>query len=238
MELVKIRWDKISCTSREIADAFWKEHKNILKSIEKLLEEEKEDKSFVANFQATNYKKRWKFEKEYLINKDWFTFLVMWFTWKKAREFKKKYINAFNILEKKVNWLYIQQQSEQFKIERQNWIKTRRTFTTALQDLEKYAKIENPNATTKFIYSRYTSEINKTLFEVEWKFKNVRNYCTTSQITRLNTIEEELTWIIYQEMEKGTLWKEIYYIVKEKLKIISEFFAKTKIISVEQLKLS
>lgn len=230
MELVHINNSRIITTSRIIAETFWREHKNILKGIEKLLDEEKDDKDFVANFLATKYKLRWKLETEYYITQDWFTFLVMWFTWKKAREFKKQYIKAFNKLKEIVNWLETHKLTDEYKQARLEWKIVRRKFTDVLKELEIYAKSEDLNANTKFIYSTYTKVINKNLFNIEGKFKNIRNVCNSQQIKNLDTIEVHLADIIIKQIDSKVLWKDIYVIVKDKMEAYSNLFSKTEVI--------
>ena len=86
-------------TSRQIAVDFEKEHKNIIRDIEKLI---KEDSSILSNAlfiesDYTNSNNR-KF-KEYLLTRDGFSLLVMGFTGSKALQWKLKYIEAFNKME-------------------------------------------------------------------------------------------------------------------------------------------
>ena len=86
-------------TSRQIAVNFEKEHKNIIRDIEKLI---KEDSSILSNAlfiesDYTNSNNR-KF-KEYLLTRDGFSLLVMGFTGSKALQWKLKYIEAFNKME-------------------------------------------------------------------------------------------------------------------------------------------
>jgi len=232
-ELVKIRNNIVSCTSREIGEAFWKEHKDILKALRNL---ECSEKFSQRNFTPSKYKIRWKEYTEYIITEKWFSFLVMWFTWKKASEFKEKYIEAFDKLTKIVNWLNIHKISDIYKQARLEWKVKRRDFTDVLKELELYALEQNPNANTKFIYSNYTKVINKNLFIVEWKFKNVRDYCDTDQLTTLKNLENNLTNIIIKEIDNSTPYKDIYYIIKEKMEAYNGLFDKTKVISTNIIK--
>jgi len=96
-ETILVKWNISYCTSRDIAKNFNKRHDNILQTIEKL---ECSKEFSHLNFKESKYIKRWKEYKEYFITRDWFSILVMWFTWKEAMQFKEKYIIAFNKMEK------------------------------------------------------------------------------------------------------------------------------------------
>lgn len=87
-------------SSRQVAENFGKEHSKVIRSIEG-----------IANFGDTQgmfHKVSYVNEqngqeyKEYLMNRDGFSLLVMGFTGKEAMEWKIKYINAFNEMERKL----------------------------------------------------------------------------------------------------------------------------------------
>jgi Rha family phage regulatory protein len=83
-------------TSRRVAEAFGKEHKNILRDIETL---DCSNDFSRLNFELSNYKVRGKLYSEYNMTKDGFTFLVMGYRGKKASKFKETYIQQFNEME-------------------------------------------------------------------------------------------------------------------------------------------
>lgn len=86
-------------SSRQIAESFGKEHKHVLTAIRQIL---------VAEFSATKFFHETAFEyrgqkfPEYMMNRDGFTLLAMGFTGKAALEWKLKYIQAFNEMEKQL----------------------------------------------------------------------------------------------------------------------------------------
>ncbi|MDR3599369.1 MAG: Rha family transcriptional regulator [Desulfosporosinus sp.] len=84
-------------SSRKIAIVFEKEHYNVLRDIEEL---ECSPNFTALNFEVSKYKdSSGKWNKEYLITKDGFVFLVMGYRGKKAAAFKESYINRFNEME-------------------------------------------------------------------------------------------------------------------------------------------
>ena len=87
-------------SSRQIAESFGKEHKSVLRSVEDLVAQNCAAKSM---FYETTFENRGKQYPMYLMNRDGFTLLAMGFTGKAALEWKLKYIQAFNEMEKKLN---------------------------------------------------------------------------------------------------------------------------------------
>lgn len=87
-------------SSRQIAESFGKEHKHVLDAVKNLVAENSAAKSM---FYETTFENRGKQYPMYLMNRDGFSLLVMGFTGKAALEWKLKYIQAFNEMEKKLN---------------------------------------------------------------------------------------------------------------------------------------
>ena len=98
-ELVTINGKQVVTSSRNVAEHFEKEHKHVLDSIRAILAAENSAAKF---FHETTYENRGKQYPEYLMNRDGFALLVMGFTGKAALEWKMKYIEAFNAMEKKI----------------------------------------------------------------------------------------------------------------------------------------
>lgn len=103
-KLVSVQEGEVFTTSRQVAELFGKEHRNVLRAI-RLLDC---DEEFTAlNYELTDFiDKNGDFRPEYLISKDGMLFLVMGFTGKKAAQFKLLYIRAFN-------WMMEQLQEDQ-----------------------------------------------------------------------------------------------------------------------------
>lgn len=96
-------------SSREVAKNFEKLHKDVLEAIERLIEGVAEKSAdpqndallFIPSEYQHEQNKQWY--KEYLLTRDGFSLLVMGFTGAKALEWKLKYIQAFNAMEKRLN---------------------------------------------------------------------------------------------------------------------------------------
>lgn len=89
-------------SSRQIAESFGKEHKHVLRDIENLIGGESKIGLSSMFFKSEYISAQNKKLPEYLMNRDGFTLLAMGFTGKAALEWKLKYIQAFNAMEKQL----------------------------------------------------------------------------------------------------------------------------------------
>ena len=98
--LVQVADGQIVVSSRNIAEHFEKRHADVLAGIENITTE---NSVVTPMFCETTYTAgTGKAYKEYLMNRDGFSLLVMGFTGKKALEWKIKYIQAFNAMEEEL----------------------------------------------------------------------------------------------------------------------------------------
>lgn len=87
-------------SSRDVAERFGKEHKDVLRSIKNLTAQ---NCALLKMFHKTEYTTAQnKKATMYLMNRDGFSLLAMGFTGKEAVQWKLKYIEAFNQMEKKL----------------------------------------------------------------------------------------------------------------------------------------
>lgn len=99
-ELVIMRDRQAVTTSLQVAENFEKKHQHVLRDIDAL----KQDVSnfgqmFIESNQPDSYGRD---RRIYYMNRDGFSLLAMGFTGKKALQFKLKYIDAFNQMEKQL----------------------------------------------------------------------------------------------------------------------------------------
>jgi Rha family phage regulatory protein len=99
-ELVEPVHGQPMTTSRRVAQMFGKEHKNVLRSVERLLPDLPEEFSRL-NFEPRTYTDdRGKEQPEYLLTQDGFLMLAMGFTGRTAIHWRATFIKAFNALGK------------------------------------------------------------------------------------------------------------------------------------------
>lgn len=143
----------LTANSRDVAEHFEKDHKHVLESIRNLTAENSATKSM---FIETSFESRGKFYPQYELTRDGFSLLVMGFTGAKALEWKLKYIEAFNEMERELKRLF--EERKRTEIERAKGIIIRHILT----DTIKMKIADSPNK--KFAYPNYTKLIYRTIF--------------------------------------------------------------------------
>ena len=206
--------EKLVVSSRDIAESFEKQHKDVLESIGNLISQMSTAENS-ALFISSSYKaSNGKINPEYLLTRDGFSLLVMGFTGSKALEWKLKYIRAFNEMEKELKRLY--DARKQWEIERAKGILVRHILT----DTIKMKVAESPNK--RFMYPNYTKLIYKSIFgkpfkelqkEYGMKPKEIlRDYLTSEQIKEV----EQLEMLISSLIGLGMGYDEIKAFINEK----------------------
>lgn len=97
--LVEIKNNQVVVSSRDVAENFGKQHKNVLRAIDDLVAQNSATQNMFKEQVREYHGQDFRY---YYMNRDGFSLLVMGFTGKKALEWKIKYINAFNSMEKKL----------------------------------------------------------------------------------------------------------------------------------------
>lgn len=197
--------EKIVVSSRDVAETFEKEHKEILRAIEG-----QED----SNGKAKHLSLLWQLEqggelhfekffikseyigengrkyKEYLMTRDGFTLLVMGFSGEKAMKFKLAYIKQFNNMEKLLQGKFV---------ERQKGITVRHIVTDMIKQSQENERMHG------HAYSTYTDMIYRCLFGKSAKqLREEFGICKTDDLRDCFT-KEELQAISSKEMLVSSL---------------------------------
>lgn len=101
--LVSVNHGQIVTNSRQVAVHFEKQHQHVIRDIENIVDKaEEKDASKIGRmfFETTMPDVYGRMKRVYLMNRDGFSLLVMGFTGAKALEWKLRYIEAFNTMEK------------------------------------------------------------------------------------------------------------------------------------------
>src|SRR5690625_7379309 len=107
--------DQIVTSSRNIARDFGKRHDHVIRDIETIILGLPKNGEAQEMFYETYYthEQNKQVYRQFLMNRDGFTLLVMGFTGRKAMQFKMQYISAFNEMEKQIE----QQQKPKTQLE-------------------------------------------------------------------------------------------------------------------------
>lgn len=200
-ELVYLKADEAFTDSLMVAEHFHKRHDNVLRAIDNLLEtllKNEERKMFKATTRKTD---DGQYHKMYLMNRDGFTLLAMGFTGKKALEWKLKYIEAFNKMEK----LLTEKSTKAWIETRKQGKITRRAETDVINDLVAYAK-EQGSEHSEELFKVYSKLANK-MCGIKGK---ERDKATTYQLNNLSIFENIILQMIRSGMAAGYDYKQIY----------------------------
>lgn len=178
-ELVEIRENQVVVTSRQVAERFVKNHRDVLESIASIT---KAENSALVFFHKSTYRVPGNFKKypEYIMNKDGFSLLAMGFTGRKALQWKLKYIEAFNKMEEALKHPKPKQKWLPPQILRCKYFNSVPCMTLA--DLEFVTGFDHASAlwSLKRYYIPYTMLTKETLFQ--YRYENNLHTCNSRLI--------------------------------------------------------
>ena len=148
----------------------------------------------------------------YIMNRDGFSLLAMGFTGEKALEWKLKYIQAFNNMEK----LLLQQQPLYWQETRQVAKGNRLLETDIIKEFVAYAKQQGSQHADRYYY-HLTSLANKAAGITEGRDK-----AGIQQLNSLALIEHIISEVLKDSMGKGKPYKEIYLDCRKRIEQFKE----------------
>ena len=192
-DLVIMHDQQAVTTSLILAEAFEKQHKHVIEAIEKKISTAENSALLKNMFVEDSYiASNGKQNKMYYLNRDGFTFIAMGFTGKKADEFKLKYIEAFNKMEKQIK------EETKFRLPT-NLNEMSTMFYSVMKDQDK--KIEEQSEKVNFLMnlSGLTSSRNKELTKA--RNKKVIQVCGGSESNSYQ--DKSLRSKLYNELFKS-----------------------------------
>lgn len=189
-ELVIMHDQQVVTTSLKVAEIFEKEHKNVMQSIKNLTAENSAVKKMFVEDSYLNSRNQQ--QPMYYMNRDGFTLLAMGFNGSKAMEFKLKYIDAFNKMEKQIK------EETQFRLPT-NLNEMSTMFYSVMKDQDK--KIEEQGEKVNFLMnlSGLTSPRNKELTKA--RNKKIIQVCGGSESNSYQ--DKSLRSKLYNELFKS-----------------------------------
>ena len=206
-DLVTIMRNNAVVSSLDVAAHFHKRHDNLMKVI---VEAESTALNFKASdkpFIRASYKDAsGKENPMYYLTRDGFSFVVMGFTGKKAAEWKWKYIEAFNAMER----ILTERQTAVWLETRKAGKLTRKSETDVIKELIEYAKAQG-SRNADMLYMTYSKLANKIAGISK------RDLASVKQLNILDELESMIYHTIKLGMVAGKHYKEIYQDCKRRL---------------------
>ena len=189
-ELVIMHDQQAVTTSLILAEAFEKKHQHVMEAIRKLTVENSTVKKMFVEDSYLNSRNQQ--QPMYYMNRDGFTLLAMGFTGSKAMEFKLKYIDAFNKMEKQIK------EETKFRLPT-NLNEMSTMFYSVMKDQDK--KIEEQGEKVNFLMnlSGLTSPRNKELTKA--RNKKIIQVCGGSESNSYQ--DKSLRSKLYNELFKS-----------------------------------
>ncbi|MFV9733594.1 ORF6C domain-containing protein [Ligilactobacillus salivarius] len=188
-ELVIMHDKQVVTTSLALAEVFKKKHQHVLRDIDALKDVSNFGQMFFESNEPDSYGRN---RRIYFMNRDGFTLIAMGYTGSKAMEFKLKYIEAFNQMEKKIK------EETQFRLPT-NLAEMSTMFYSVMKDQDK--KIEEQNEKVNFLMnlSGLTSPRNKELTKA--RNKKIIQVCGGSESNSYQ--DRSLRSKLYNELFKS-----------------------------------
>lgn len=210
-ELILIYRKEAVTTSLKVAEVFHKRHDRVLRAIENLYSTTSK-MGRLKMFQASTYEDiKGENRKMYYMNRDGFTLLAMGFTGRKALEFKLKYIDAFNLMEKELQ----KRNNADYLEARAQGKLVRKAETDVIKELVEYAKEQGSEHATWY-YSNLTKLANKTAGVTK------RDEADFMELLNLTMAERAILDTIRKGIAAGLPYKEIFNNCKARLELLKE----------------
>lgn len=189
-DLVIMHDQQAVTTSLVLAEVFEKKHQHVMEAIRKLTVENSTVKKMFVEDSYLNSRNQQ--QPMYYMNRDGFTLLAMGFTGSKAMEFKLKYIDAFNKMEKQIK------EETKFRLPT-NLNEMSTMFYSVMKDQDK--KIEEQGEKVNFLMnlSGLTSPRNKELTKT--RNKKIIQVCGGSESNSYQ--DKSLRSKLYNELFKS-----------------------------------
>lgn len=189
-ELVIMHDKKVVTTSLKVAEIFEKEHRDVMKSIRNLTAQNFAVKKMFVEESYLNSRNQQ--QPMYYMNRDGFTLLAMGFTGSKAMEFKLKYIEAFNKMEKQIK------EETKFRLPT-NLNEMSTMFYSVMKDQDKKIKEQGEKVNFLMNLSGLTSPRNKELTKA--RNKKIIQVCGGSESNSYQ--DKSLRSKLYNELFKS-----------------------------------
>jgi len=218
MELVEVKRNVVFCDSHMVARKFNQKHAEVVKRI-KRLESDLAELRVVSNYPKTITEDReYRGTKytSYLMNREFFSLLVMRFKGKKALEWQVKFNDAFYQMEQRLLLADSNASDPAFlKIRNQGKV-ARLQETDVIKDFVDYATGQG-STKAKFYYKHITNSCYRALGLLVQSKPKLRDTMDIMELAELQLMENRAGLLLKKYMELGRNYKDIYTSVKDDL---------------------
>lgn len=218
--LVFLQNEQALTTSLKVAEYFEKRHNDVLRAIETA-------KSNLRNFAhvekaitpSTYVDAKGETRPMYLLNRDGFSFVVMRFTGAKAAEWQWKFIQAFNVMERKIVELMAERKSEEWRAIRQAGKQSNKKLCAAIHEvIIPLARDAGSTTPDERFYQSYQRMLNKTL-GIKPRSRDELPLALQYEVDKCHTIAEIS---IRGRAAQGKQYKQIFQDTKQTLESYSQ----------------
>jgi Rha family phage regulatory protein len=218
MELVEVRKKEVFCDSHMVAKKFGFKNAHVVERIKKVIVDIGDFRVDGVDPKCQTEERTYRGQKytAYLMNRDFFSFLMMRFKGKKAVQWQLKFIAAFNAQEERiivadknatdVKWLGLRSKSKVARLEE----------TDVIKEFVEYAT-DQGSKSAKFYYKHITNATYKALGLMVQSRPKLRDTMSLYEISELLLAERLAKNSISKYMGLGRHYKDIYTSVKDDL---------------------
>lgn len=217
--LVVQKGNNVFCDSRMVAEKFELKHNRVLRTIERNRKKYEGTQRVPSENQVFNpifTKVRENYHGQefdaYLLNRDAFMVISMRFETPHAVEWQRKFFTAFKQMER----LVLEKIDPTYLEARKIGKLVRVQSTGTMQRFIEYAKTQGSLSPEKY-YVVISVMINKLLFIVTQKYKNLRELLTTKQLSITMCADSIIEKALNDGMCAGMFYKDIYQLAKGNL---------------------
>lgn len=224
MKLVEVKENTVYCDSMTVSKKFGQKHAEVIRRIEKLSKDLSELRvvSNHPNIIEDLREYRGQSFKVYMMDRQFFSLLVMRFKGKKALEWQVKFNNAFYAMEERLLKSESNQKSLEWKQQREQGKLARREETDTIQRFVKLAESQGSKS-SKWYFKHFTHATYKALQLIESKKPKLRDTLDMLELNQLILAENVAMRSLEENMASGEHYKAIFVNVKNDI----EKFAST-----------
>lgn len=224
-QLIQIAGTDMRTTSLLVAEKFGKRHDHVLRAIRNL---DCSESFRLLNFGESYYTNdQGKAQPMYWLTRDGFAYLAMGFTGKAVAQWKERFLDAFNAMERAIH------QQAAYR-SRADWLEARASgkvvrliATDTIQDFVAYATAQGSEHAQKY-YMQITKMEYRALFMVGQAVgEGFRDKLSAMQLINLATAESIAQRALREGMAAEMYYRDIYQLAKQRVEALAAMVGKS-----------